>query len=184
LRRAPAVIAVLVASALAGCGAFGDDPVTERVQQNALVSKRQVERYPEGSPGRAFLEWWRAIQDQNAPVAAQYYRRSLGITVKKLDRELSYGPGALGLTARPIVVEVDEQGDTATVLTLLESVVENPNGRSDKVRRARGFNLVREDGEWKLADNLFLDAQARQYLRFSAPLREGQQQGEQQGQRP
>jgi hypothetical protein len=184
VRRAPAAIALLVASALVGCGAFGDDPVTERVQQSGLVQKHQVERYPVGSPARAFLEWWQAIQYQNAPVAARYYARSLGITVRKMDRQLSYGSGALGLTARPLIVEVQEQGDDAIVLTQLETVVENPNGRSDKVRRARGFNLVREDGEWKLADNLFLDAQARQYLRFSAPLREGQQQGQEQDQSP
>jgi hypothetical protein len=181
MRRATAAIAVIVASALAGCGAFGDDAVTERVQQPSLLTNRQVERYPAGSPARAFFEWWHAIQYENAPVAVRYYRRGLGMTVGKLDRQLSYGPGALGLSARPRLVEVDEQGDNATVLTLLESVVENPNGRSDKVRRARGFNLVREDGEWKLAENLFLDRQARTYLRFSAPLREQQRE---QGQRP
>jgi hypothetical protein len=180
MTRAAAAAALLAVMALGGCGAFGDDPVTERVQQNALLSKHHVERYPAGSPARAFLEWWRAIQYQNAPVAVRYYKRSLGITVRKMDRQLGYGPGALGLTARPLIVEVDENGDSATVLTQLESIVDNPNGRADKVRRARGFNLVREDGEWKLADNLFLDAQARQYLNFSAPLREGQQQGESQ----
>jgi hypothetical protein len=184
VRRAPALIAVLIASALAGCGAFGDDPVTERVQQSGLVGKRQVERYPPGSSARAFFEWWRAIQYENAPVALEYYSPSVGMTLRKLDRQLSYGPGALGLSARPILVEADEQGDTATVLTLLESVVENPNGRADKVRRARAFNFVRENGDWKLSDNLFLDRQARQYLGFSAPLREQQQEQQEQGQSP
>jgi hypothetical protein len=186
VRRAPATIALLLASALVGCGAFDDDAVTERVQQIGLVTKRQVERHPPGSPARAFYEWWRAIQYENAGVAIKYYAPSVGMTLRKLDRQLSYGNGALGLTARPLLVEVDEQGDTATVLTLLESVVENPNGRADKVRRPRGFNLVRDGGEWKLADNLFLDRQARIYLGFSAPLREQQQQQQeqQQGQSP
>jgi hypothetical protein len=174
MRRPGAALAGLAAAALVGCGAFGDDPVTERVQQPALLSKRQVERYPEGTPARTFFEWWRAIQYDNAPDAIGYYQDSVGMTLEKMDRQLGYGSGALGLQARPHLVEedVDGDGDTATVLVLLESVVENPNGRSDKVRKPRGFNLVKEDGEWKLADNLFIDRQAKVYLRFSAPLRE------------
>jgi hypothetical protein len=173
MRHAGAALAALAAAALVGCGAFGDDPVTERVQQPALLTKRQVERYPEGTPARTFFEWWRAIQYDNAPAALRYYADSVGMTLAKMDRQLGYGTGALGLGARPHLVEEDVDGDTATVLALLESIVENPNGRSDKTRKARGFNLVKEDGEWKLADNLFIDRQARVYLRFSAPLREG-----------
>jgi hypothetical protein len=172
MRRAGAALAVLALTALVGCGAFGDDPVTERVQQPALLTKRQVERYPEGTPARAFFEWWRAVQYDNSPVAVGYYQQSADMTVAKLDRQLGYGLEVMGVSARPILVEVQENGDTATVLTLLESVVENPNGRSDKVRKPRAFNLVREDGEWKLADNMFIDRQARIYLNFTAPLRE------------
>jgi hypothetical protein len=177
MRRAGAALAALAAAALAGCGAFGDDPVTERVQQPALLTKRQVERHPEGTPARAFFEWWRAVQYDNAPVAIRYYADSAGMTLAKMDRQLGYGAGALSLQARPILVEEDIDGDKATVLVLLESIVENPNGRSDRTRRARGFNLVRVDGEWKLADNLYIDRQARIYLRFSAPLREGGDEG-------
>jgi hypothetical protein len=177
MRRAPAAAAALATAALVGCGAFGDDPVTERVQQPALLTKRQVERYPEGTPARTFFEWWRAIQYDNAPVAVTYYQDSVGMTLAKMDRQLGYGSGALGLQARPRLVEEEQNGDAATVLVLLETIVENPNGRSDKTRKPRGFNLVKEDGEWKLADNLFLDRQARVYLRFSAPLREGRGEG-------
>jgi hypothetical protein len=183
MRRAIAVVAALAVAATAGCGAFGDDPVTERVQQPGLLTKRQVERHPEGTPQRAFFDWWRAVQYDNAAVAVRYYARSAGVTVDTLDRQLGIGLEVMGLTARPHLVEVDESGDTAVVLTLLERVVENPNGRADRVRKPRGFNLVREDGEWKLADNRFLGRQEQIYNNFTAPLRE-QQEREQQGQEP
>jgi hypothetical protein len=179
MRRAIAVVAALAVAATTGCGAFGDDPVTERVQQPGLLTKRQVERHPEGTPQRAFFEWWRAVQYDNAALAAGYYAHSAGVTVDKLDRQLGIGLDVMGLSARPRLVEVDESGDTAIVLTLLERVVENPNGRADRVRRPRGFNLVREDGEWKLADNRFLGRQEQIHREFTAPLRE-----EQQGQEP
>jgi hypothetical protein len=172
MKRAMLALAVLALVAVVGCGAFGDDPVTERVTQPALVSKRQVEKYPPGSPARAFFEWWRAVQYDNSPVAVSYYSSSAGMTVEKLDRQLGYGLEVMGVSARPILVEVQENGDTATVLTMLETVTENPNGRTDRNRRPRAFNLVREDGEWKLADNMYIDRQARVYLGFTAPLRE------------
>ena len=62
---------LLMALALAaGCG--GDDSREVRyLNSPPLVSQKQVERYPEGSPGRAVFEWMRAVAFSDATTAAR-----------------------------------------------------------------------------------------------------------------
>jgi hypothetical protein len=49
------------------------------------------------------------------------------------------------------------QGSSATVLALRTRVLQHPNGRIDKVAIPQAVNLRRESGEWKLADNRYID---------------------------
>jgi hypothetical protein len=65
-------------------------------------------------------------------------------------------------------VDVDESGDRAIVRLLLERRTKNPNGRIDREQKAQAFNLVRESGSWKLAENLFLGAIYQQYRDLAA----------------
>lgn len=157
MRRLLSTLLLVGACVAGGCGFGGDDEVTERVQQPALLTKAQVERHPKGSPARALFEWWRTVQYDNAVAAVPFYSDDLGLTAKKLDSMLIYGVDALGLKRRPQLVEAEVNGRRATVLVLLESKVMNFNGRVDTVRTARGFNFVREAEQWKLSDNTFLE---------------------------
>jgi hypothetical protein len=187
VRRRFAALLALVACALSGCGFGGDDEVTERVQQPSLLTKEDVQRLPEGSPARTTFEWWRTLQFDNPVLAVEFYDDDLGITVERLERQLKWGAGSLGLTQKPVLVEVQERGNEAAVLVLLENQTTNPNGRVDKTRTARSFNLIREGGEWKLAENLYLERQARTQQLFAAVVRQqenpsGQQQGQGGGQ--
>ena len=140
----------LGACTLSGCS-FGGDEVAQRVQQPTLLSAAAVERQPAGSPGRAFLEWWRAMQFDDVRAGARHYAAASAVTREQLDRQLQLATGAFG--ARPRVVDVDEAGERATVLVLLETRARNPNGRVDVLRVPRSFELVREEGDWRLADN-------------------------------
>jgi hypothetical protein len=158
------------ALALAGCGDLGSGEVTERVQVPSLLTKSQVERYPEGSPARVVFGWWRALQFDNPMAASRYYDRSLRITPEKLDRQLQEGIRALGLDRRPRLVEVDKQGDRATVFLLLDASMRNPNGRVDVAGTARAFNLVREHGAWGLTENTYLERAARVSRAFAKAL--------------
>jgi hypothetical protein len=161
--------------ALGGCGFGGDDVVTDRVQQPSLLTKQEVERQPKGSPSRTMFEWWRTMQFDNPVLAAGFYRRDLRITPETLERQLRLGAAALGLTRKPRLVEVQEQGQRAVVLVILEDRTTNPNGRVDRLRTARSFNMVRENGEWKLAENMYLERHARaQKKLFAAGVREKQ----------
>lgn len=160
-RRASALLA-LGACALTGCaGIGGNDAVKQRTTGPELLSKAQVQHYPAGSPARTVFEWWRSIQFDNPVTAARYYSTALGVTPKTLESQLQFGAGAQNLNAKPKLVEVDENGNRATVMVLLQNTVRNPNGRVDTSQTARAFNLVREQGTWKLAENLYLERGAR-----------------------
>jgi hypothetical protein len=76
------------------------------------------------------------------------------------------------LASRPLFVDEQTTGDHAIVRLMLERVTRNPNGRVDRERKAQAFNMVREDGEWKLADNLYIEGIYKLYRAFTAPLRE------------
>jgi hypothetical protein len=160
MSRRPWTLLLLGALLLPGCS-FSDDEPTQRVVRPALVTKAHVDRYPPGSPARAFFEWWRSMQFDNPIVAARYYSRQLGLTPQKLETQLRLGSGALHLNQRPKLLEVEQDGDTAIVFALLEGSTRNPNGRIDVSRNARSFNLVREDGDWKLSDNMFIERGVR-----------------------
>jgi hypothetical protein len=157
MKRLATALLMLCSCVAGGCGFGGDDDVTERVQQPSLLTRADIERYPAGSPQRAFFEWWRTVQYDNAVAAVRFYSDDLALTARKLDRMLAYGADGLGLRKQPKLVEVDVNGRRATVFLLLQSRVLNPNGRVDTVRTARSFNLVREGGQWKLADNLYVE---------------------------
>jgi hypothetical protein len=172
MRRAIALFAALGAAALAGCAGIGsDDDVKVRVTGPALVTKRQVASLPEGSPARTVFEWWRTLQFDNPIAAASYYSAKLDITPMTIEHQLEFGAAAQNLNARPHLVGTDENGDQATVNVLLENVSTNPNGRTDKRQTARAFNLVREDGVWKLSENMYLERGERIQRAFARAAR-------------
>ena len=172
MRRPIALLLALGAGALVGCAGIGtDDDVNVRVTGPALVTKKQLASLPEGSPARTVFEWWRTIQFDNPTVAARYYSRKLNVTAQTLEHQLEFGAASQNLNARPHLVGTDMDGDHAIVNVLLENLSSNPNGRVDKNQTARAFNLVREDGEWKLAENMYLDRGERIQRSFARAAR-------------
>jgi hypothetical protein len=166
-----------LAMLLGGCSGLGsDDEVPERVKGPSLLSEADVQGQPAGSPQRTLFEWWRALQFDDAPEAAKYYASDVDLTTAKLDQILSLGAPTLGLTGRPRVVDTDMNGDAATVRVLLESDDPQANGRIDKTQTARAFDLVREAGAWKMADNRYLARPAARVALFEAEARRRAQQ--------
>jgi hypothetical protein len=169
--RRPLLIAIsVVAFAGAGCGGFGGGEITSRVTETAVLTKAQVDRQPADSPQRAVFEWWRAMQFKNPIEAAQYFSASLHMTPARMSRYIQGADSSL--QSRPHLVDAQISGDDAIVRLMLERVTKNPNGRVDRERKPQGFNLVHEEGGWKLSDNLYLAGLYKTYRAFTAPLRE------------
>jgi hypothetical protein len=169
-----------VALVLVGCSSIGSDEQTptERVEQPRYLRQAVVERQPTGSPGRAFLEWWRALQFDNPVAVSVHYASELGLTPAKVEAQLAYGPGAFSFSSTPKIVETVREGNRATVNVLMTRILRAPNGRVDKVRTARGFNFVREGGEWRLSENLYLERLVRQAKAIEKLLRNAPKQGQ------
>jgi hypothetical protein len=150
-----------VALAPTGCGSLGGDE-TKPKSRTPVVSREQLGGFPERSPGRAFLGWFRALQQRNSAAAARYYRSSLGLTPEEFAiqrRRASYAVDSLG---PPRIVRVVEQGARAVVYAALRKVTIAPNGRVDKEDLdTHPFGLLRERGGWKLANNRFLEIVSR-----------------------
>jgi hypothetical protein len=176
MKGATVLVATLAtAAALAGCGSLGE--LRGRVEEPQLLSERDIERYPKDSPARAVLEWWRALQFDNAVLAAAYYARRVEMTPPRLERRLGVGADVLGLKARFRVVDVIKERRTATVLAVLTRVLRHPNGRADRMRSAHSFNLVREGGKWRLSDNRYIDEVVRNVKIFNEKAGRAKKQG-------
>lgn len=153
-RHLTIVAALAIAVAIAGCGSLGGLP--GRVEQPQIVTEADINRYPQDSPVRAVLEWWRALQFKSAPLAARYYVPEADVTAKDLERALSIGSGLLNLNDGIRVVEVNREGREATVLVMLTKRLSHPNGRTDIVRTPVSFDLVERDGRWLLTGNQYI----------------------------
>ncbi len=170
MRPALAGLLVLCTFLVAGCS-FGGDEVAERVRQPTLLSAAAVAEQPVGSPSRALFAWWRAMQYADTEAAARYYDAALGITAGELEAQLAVAIDAF--RARPRLMETRDDGaNRATVTVLLESRTNNPNGRVDVVRLPRSFALRRGNGEWRLADNRYLERAVRDQEALAEALRD------------
>ena len=150
-----------IAVCATGCGDLGTGEPTGRVQEVRVLKPQDIERYPGSSPARAFLEWWRALQFDNPVAARRHYASAGRPSEKKLAHQLTLGPDLLNLAAVVDISDVTRTGDKATVFVVFTKLMRHPNGRHDTARLARSFNLLRENGEWKLADNRYMDRIAR-----------------------
>jgi hypothetical protein len=146
---------LLAVAALAGCGELGE--LSGRVEQPQIVTKRQLARYPADSPERTVLLWWRALQFNSPELASRYYSPDLKLTPAELEEQLKLGPDFLDLKAGLRLIDVEEKGSSATILALRDRVLQYPNKRLDRVRVPMAFNLRRESGEWRLANNRYID---------------------------
>jgi hypothetical protein len=167
-------VALVVVAALAGCGELGE--LSGRNEQPQVVTKQDLARYPRDSPAHTVLAWWRALQFDSPTLAARYYSPKLALTPERLERQLAAGPGFLDLTAGLRIVDVVTEGSSATVLALRTRVLQHPNGRKDKVAIPQSVNLRRESGEWKLADNRYIDralANVRAFVEESKKKKDG-----------
>jgi hypothetical protein len=155
------VLAALLSSilALGGCDR-GDDGGGVAEDDPRVVSSADLTPYPEGKPERVVLEWWRDVQFKNAPGALRRYHPSVDIAVEELSRQVN--AAASQFVGVPTIAFIDGSGDVSTVYMEL-----TPPG-SDAPPRNLAMNLRLKGDEWRLSDNLLLQAAVGRVARARA----------------
>jgi len=149
------VVALLSA---AGCGG-GDPPPpgTPSAAEN-LLTLAAVHRQPPGSPEEALLQWWMHIQyndlhgyvnDLVGPL------RALREGNEQTRRELLLVSGD-SLRSQPKLEGSQREAGVATVYTRIETRQPVGASRFTTSSAPQAFTLIREGGQWKIADDSYI----------------------------
>lgn len=159
----------LLAVAAVGCGELptppkGTDPTRpyRLAMRPEAIPLATVRDAAAGSPERALLTWFRAIQLGRLQTALSLYDPAVRPTLRELRRQRNAAEALLGQASFDRVVNVAGSGDTATVFALLVRRLRAPNGQTDHYTLPQGFAMRRAGDRWVLADNLFLSELERQ----------------------
>jgi hypothetical protein len=158
LRRLFAVAAAVASIAVAGCGG-GDPPPpgTPSAAENVL-SLAAVHEQPAGSPEEALLQWWMHIQYNDLTgylrdLAVPVRRRREGEELTRRDLLLVSGDS---LRSRPKFEESQREDGATTLYTRVETRQPVGASRFTTSSTPQGFTLIREGGEWKIADDSYV----------------------------
>jgi hypothetical protein len=158
--------AVPVGAYLAGASIDSDDESAGQrppAERPLVLRSSDVDRYEKGSPERVMLEWWRDLQYANTPEALKYYDPRLGISAKSLRKTVQRAARAgLKLSLyHPLIEDTDIGSTEATVYTFLKFETESPAGETETNYNPRAFLLRRVSGEWRVANNSFIERAAK-----------------------
>jgi hypothetical protein len=120
-------------------------------RERMLVARKDIDKVGRNSPAAAVLTWWQALQYQDPATARQSYvegaaPRAMGATIREL--------GVFLANSRPTIVDQYVSGDRARVLVLIRSTSADNSQISESPAT---FQLRRDGGRWRLADNLYLE---------------------------
>jgi hypothetical protein len=170
MRRGLMFACAAAALVAGGCGEGELAPKRGLPANTVLVTQKDIAKYPPASPQRTLMSWWRAMQYtdgrgylallakplRTARQKDRLYRLQLPIIARQVD------------DAFPHITRVSIEDDRATVYTELE--FRQLVGASDyaTTRVAQAFSMVRENGAWRIADDLFVEAGTLDQLRAMA----------------
>jgi hypothetical protein len=147
---------VIALAAATGCGSSEGESAqgenTAIVTGPPLLKQAEVQAEKAGTPERAALEWWFAVQQSDPERAVTFYAEEL--PVPAFAGQLNLVGGTLGGSVR--IKSVKRSGQEATVVATQTIPGAEPPSREVTL------NLVQTDGDWKLADNLVLDQAVKQ----------------------
>jgi hypothetical protein len=155
-----ALILALAAFA-AGCGSSGQSttaPIRPDIHniRDLQVTSKDVKAAGKDSPSAALLRWWRAMQGEDARATRAAYAN--GVDTAAVPNELKHLSFFLR-RSRPQIRDVRTKDGTARVVTLVDAArfkPSNPNKVLVVIQTPTSFQLEREGGQWKLADNDYL----------------------------
>ena len=125
-----------------------DTGALEPAPQVPRVTRRQLSRYPAGSPERAFLAWFGALQRSDARKAVRYYAPALGLSVREIARLRKEADG-FDVLGPPRIVRVATRGNVATVTVRNRTVLDQDQAGA-RVPRQRPHSVRAPEGGWTL----------------------------------
>jgi hypothetical protein len=163
LRLATIAAVAISALTLSACGGGSDSSSTGTgaIEEGRYVTAADLKETTAGSPEATTLDWWKAVQFANAGVAASYYAKGAAPDEEQLSHELS------AASSQFVGVPQFNSEAVGRGKGTLYFFLGRPG--SDAPPRPLSVNLVKEDGEWKLADNQLLE---QQVARVAKLLRE------------
>ena len=155
---ARALVLVVAAIVAGGCGGGEPNETSGRAQQ--ILAAEDVDAYREGTPEHALLDWWRHAQYRDLQGFLQHFRAD----VRKKHADASLSRRKLDLftqlirNGRPEILETERDGDEAVVWTRVRFRRATGENRYVPYSAPVAFPFVREDGEWRLADDFFFES--------------------------
>jgi hypothetical protein len=157
VRGAALLVVLSLAAALSACGDLSGRYRPSQIVPPPRVDERALARYPAGSPQRAVLGWYGALQRGDAAAVRRYYSSRAPSTNPAALRfqMVQARPFFQRVSLGPLAVDTVRRG-SATVVTDLRVRWEAQNGRAQELRSPQSFTLVRERGRWRFTDTYFL----------------------------
>jgi hypothetical protein len=119
----------------------------ERGTAIEVVSRAQVESQPPGSPGRAVMDLWRAVQFDDAKTAVSLIApRPAAAELPRTEELVIAVGGAVTDSAKPRILEVDRTAGGARVSL---EVVSTDDREQEPARRTE-LKLVRTGSGWRV----------------------------------
>lgn len=151
--RRRAVIAAVLALAATGCASddreLRRDLLAERLETQTIITREEIAAQKPGSPGRAVLVLWRAVQYRNPQAALARVSPPPNREQLKGFEDFIVGTGAqAAATTKPTIVEVEESGTSARVF--VEFIRHRKVGDQVRARVTGrlGVELVRTGEGW------------------------------------
>jgi hypothetical protein len=143
---------------LGGCGDANPPPPGTPSAAENLLSPTEVLRAPSGSPEQALLRWWMHIQYNDLSgyfndLAAPLRREREGEAGTRRTLFLVSGDS---LRSQPKVLDVQREDGGTTLNTRIETRQPVGASRFTTSSSPQAFSLVRQGGEWKIADDSYV----------------------------
>lgn len=158
LRRLCAVALAVALIAVTGCGGGDPPPPGTPSAADNLLTLAKVHQQPQGSAEEALLQWWMDIQynDLNGylgGLAAPLRHQSEADPRTRHNLLLVSGDS---IRSQPKFEDSRRSGGTATLYTQIQTRQPVGASRFTTSSTPQAFTLVRENGQWKIADDAYV----------------------------
>jgi hypothetical protein len=159
---------VLLLAFVTACGGGGKAaPQALPGPAEQVLTREDVSKYGKDTPEYTFLGWWRDAQYANFRGYVEAYPRALQNQIEqdpRARRALDLFSGSARV-ARPTIIDTQRRNGSATIY--VEIKYRTPVGAKRYVTttRPQAFVLVRQGGEWRLADDAFVQSSLPANLR-------------------